>query len=80
MQLTDEQKAVVTAMRKGAELIVHRSTGGATLVVNDKNAKAIEFDCWRPIYGLDLIQRGQIVKGTARVYNLTEHGRTAELD
>ena len=80
MQLTDEQKAVVTAMRDGAELIVHRSTGGATLVVEGESAKAIGYDVWRPIYGADLMRRGQIVKGTARVYNLTEHGRTAALE
>ncbi len=80
MQLTSEQKAVVTAMRDGAELIVHRSTGGATLVIDDKNAKAIEYDVWRPIYGHDLMRRGERLKGTAQVYNLTEYGRTAELE
>ncbi len=79
-KLTDDQKDVVTAMQDGAELIVHRSTGGATLMVEGKSAKAIPFDVWRPIYELDLMRRGPIVKGTARLYNLTEHGETEDLE
>ncbi len=80
MRLTDEQKAVVAAMRDGAELVVHRSTGGATLVREGKNAKAIPYDVWRPIYGRDLMRRGPTVKGTARIYNLTKRGETEDLE
>ena len=80
MHLTSEQQSVVTAMRDGADLIVHSSKGGATLVVEGKSAQAIGFDTWRPIYGFDLMRRGQRLEGTAQVYNLTEHGRTANLE
>ncbi len=80
MQLTDDQKDVVTAMRDGAELIVHRSTGGATLMLDDKNAKAITYDVWHPIYEKDLMRRGIIVKGTARIYKLTKRGETEDLE
>ena len=79
MQLTDKQQAVVIAMRDGAELIVHRCTGGATLMVG-KNAKAIPFDVWHPIYEKDLMRRGLIVKGTARLYKLTKRGETEDLE
>ena len=80
MELNDAQKSVVMAMRAGAELVVHRSTGGATLMQNN-SAKAVPFDVWRPIYGYDLMRRGPGIDGsTRRVYSLTEYGRTAKVE
>ena len=80
MNLNDAQRSVIMAMWAGAELVVHRPTGGASLVVENKSAKAIPFDVWHPIYGLDLIERGAILEGPARLYGLTEFGRTAQLE
>ena len=78
MELNDAQKSVVMAMRAGAELVVHRPTGGATLMQNN-SAKAVPFDVWHPIYECDLTQCGPQIDGSdRRVYSLTELGRTAK--
>ena len=78
--MTDAQKGVVLAMRKGAELIVHASDKDAALVVEGKGSQVIGHSVWRPVYALDLIRRGEMLASKARIYGLTPHGRTAALE
>jgi len=75
MELNDAQKSVVMAMRAGAELVVHRPEGGATLMEGN-SAKAIEYGVWYPI---EVHEMMQAMDGTPRLYCLTDKGRTATL-
>ena len=80
MELTDAQKAVLTAMRDGAALLVLGSNDNARLLFpEDKTERLVAFDVWRPVYGHDLIRRDVVLDG-GRLYHLTEFGRTVELE